>query len=241
MIRLILVELRRAVDTRGPLWAFAAAAVSGVLLSFVVARDATTFAEFVAGLSLALPLLMGLLAVMAFTAEWSTRAALTTFAVTPRRQRILGARYAAILLLAAATLVAIHLLAAIGFAVTRPGSVGSVFDVAVLAQFWQMLATTVAATLTAIAVASLVLRTALALLIAVFGPFLLTIGLAFTPGLVDWMNPYGFASWLAEPQLSWTVTSETTVGLGPAVTSFAVWTALPLALGWVRQLRAEPR
>jgi hypothetical protein len=69
----------------------------------------------------------------------------------------------------------------------------------------------------------------------------LTIGLAFTPALLNWLNPYAFASWLAAPGLDWTIASETRVGVGPAMTSFAVWTALPLALGWFRQLRAEPR
>lgn len=241
MIRLVLVEMRRALDTRGPRWAFAVAAVSGVVLPFLIGWETKTFVAFVAGLSVALPLLMGLLAVMAFTAEWTTRAALTTFSITPRRQRVLGARYVAVLILGVCTLVVIHLLAAVVFAVTRPTSAASVFDIAVLRQFWEMLATTIAATLTATAVAGLVLRTAPALVIAVLGPLFLTIGLAFTPALLNWLNPYAFASWLAAPGLDWTIASETRVGVGPAMTSFAVWTALPLALGWFRQLRAEPR
>lgn len=242
MIRLVLVEVRRAVDTRAPRWAFTIAALLGVFLGFLSPDGGgKTFEESVAGVSIALPILMALLAVMAFTADWSTRAALTTFALTPRRQRILTARYLAVLLLAVATLIAIHVLAAVAFVIARPGEASSILDTAVLDQLWQMLATTIAASLTAMAVAGLVLRTALALLITVFGPILLTIGLAFTPRVLNWLNPYGFASWLADPTSAWTVASDTAVGLGPASASFLVWTVAPLALGWFLQLRAEPR
>lgn len=242
MIRLVLVEARRAVDTRASRWAFVIAATFGVLLGYLSPDGvAKTFKESVAGVSLALPILMALLAVMAFTSDWGTRAVLTTFALTPRRQRVLAARYVAVVLLAIATLIAIHVLAAVVFIIARPGETSSVLDGAVLAQFWQMLATTIAASLTAMAVAGLVLRTSLALLITVFGPMVLTIGLAFTPRILDWLNPYGFASWFADPTWAWTVPSDTAVGLGPALSSFLLWTATPLVLGLYRQLRAEPR
>lgn len=242
MIRLILVELRRAVDTRAPRWAFGAAVFIGVLLGFIApGGPADTFDVFVAGLSVALPLLMALLAVMAFTADWSTRAALTTFALTPRRQRLLAARYIGILVLCLGTLAAIHVLAAVAYLVARPSSAGSIIGTAVFVQFWQMLAVTVAASLTAMAVAGLVLRTSLALLIAVLGPLVITVGLAFTPRVLDWLNPYGFASWLASPTTAWSAVSDTEVGLGPALTSFVLWTAAPLVAGWFRQIRADPR
>lgn len=242
MIRLVLVEVRRAVNTRAPRWAFATAIALGMLVGFVSPGGiAETFEACVGAVALVLPVLMALLAVMAFTADWTTRAALTTFALTPSRPRVLAARYVAILFLAVVTLAVIHVLAAATFVMIRPAQVESVFDDAVVRQFWQMLATTVAASLTAMAVAGLVLRTALALLVTVLGPLLVTFGLALAPSVLTWLNPYGFASWLAEPTPAWVVTSETHTGLGPAVTSFVVWTAVPLVIGWYRQIRAEPR
>lgn len=242
MIRSVLVEVRRAVDTRAPRWAFGIAVAVGILLGFVVPGDAPrTFTESLAGLSLPLPVLMAILAVMAFTSDWSTRAALMTFALTPQRWRVLVARHLAVLILALATLLVIFVLAAVLFAVASPEEAGAVVDAEAFRTLASMSATTVAASLTAMAVAGLVLRTALALLITVLGPLIVILGLAFSPELIDWLNPYGFAAWLSAPTAAWAVHSDTAVGLGPAASSFLVWTAGPLVLGWCRQLRTEPR
>jgi len=243
LLRLITVEVRRALDTRAPRWAFVITIGVGISLSLVVPGGASgSFESFVAAVSLGLPLLVGMLAVMVFTTDWDTRAALVTFVLTPRRSRVIVARYFAVLALTVGTLLTIHVIAALLFIAVHNEAVNTIFTIGVAAQMASMLGTTVASALTATAVASLVLRTAPALVIAVFAPFVLTIALAFTPELLVWINPYGFAGWLASPTLRWmTGSSDSTVGVGPALASFLLWTAAPLVLGWVRQLRTEPR
>ncbi|SDQ09705.1 hypothetical protein SAMN02800687_0288 [Curtobacterium sp. UNCCL20] len=242
LTRQTITELRRAVDTRGPQWAFGIAIAGGLVLSLVVPGGTSgTFDHFVSGVSIGLPFLAGLLAVMAFTADWTTRAALTTFVLTTSRPRVLVARYLAVLCLTVGSLIAIHLIGALVFVMLRPDSASSVFTAETVRQFGAMAATTVASALTAMAVGGLVLRTAPAIVVAVFAPLLLTIGLAFAPTVLEWANPYGFAGWLASPNWNWTVPQEESVGLGPALTSFTIWTAVPVVLGWFRQMRAEPR
>lgn len=239
--RQTIVELRRALDTRAPRWAFAATLLGGLGVGLLVPGGARgTFAVFMSGVALGLPILIGLLAVMTFTADWSTRAALTTFLITPSRQRVLAARYLSVLLLAVGSVTVLHVVGAGIYAVVG-GDLGSVIAPAARQQFWSITGTTVATAATATAVAGLVLRTALALVLAVFLPFALTLALAAVPAVLEWANPYGFAGWIADPMWQWSVGGGDRVGIGPALTSFVLWTAIPLALGWFRQLRAEPQ
>lgn len=242
IVRQVGVELRAALDTRAPRWAFASFVVGSVAFCLLVPSSLRgPYKDFVASVSLGLPLLVGALAVVIFTADWTTRAALVTFVLTPDRRRVILARYLGVIVLTISSLVVIHVLAAAVFVLVRPGAIRSLFSPDVAVQFWAMTATTVASALTAMAVGGLVLRTVPAILVAVFAPFLVTLGLAAVPVLLEWLNPYAFASWLAVPTTRWTVASSEHVGLGPAIASFALWTAVPLVLGWLRQMRAEPR
>jgi hypothetical protein len=239
-VRLIAVELRRAVDTPAPRWAIGASILVGIALTCLQPNGPSdTFADFMSVASIALPLLAGLLAVMAFTSDWATRAALITFALSPRRSHVLAARYCAVIIITVGLVIALHVVGAATYAALRPDAAGSIIDASVGRQLGSMVGLVVSVTLTSIAVAGLVLRTALALVVAVFVPFSLTIGFAFLPAGADWLGPYSFSSWLADPTIGWWVADR--VGVGPAVTSFLLWTAAPCVLGWIRQLRTEPR
>jgi len=238
--RVVAVELRRATDTRAPRWAIGVSVAVGLVVTCTQpGGPPTTFVEFMSVATIALPVLVGLLAVMAFTADWATRAALITFTLSPRRGPVLAARYAAVLIITVSLVVVLHLLGAVLYLALRPEAAGTIASVAVVGQLGSMTGLAVAATLTSIAVAGLVLRTSVALLVVVLGPFALTVGFGFLPTLADWLGPYSFASWLAEPTID--LWSPDRVGVGPAATSFCLWTALPCVLGWIRQLRAEPR
>lgn len=238
--RLVAVELRRAVDTRAPRWAIGVSVVVGLVITSTQAGGPPgSFADFMSVASIALPLLAGLLAVMAFTADWATRAALVTFALTPRRSHVLAARYLAVVTITVGMVMALHALGAVVYVALRPDAAGTVVDSAVIRQLGSMVGLVVAVTLTSIAVAGLVLRTSLALVLAVFVPFSLTIGFAFLPAGADWLGPYSFSSWIAAP--TGELWSADRVGVGPAMTSFLLWTAAPCLLGWIRQVRAEPR
>lgn len=238
--RLVLVELRRATDTPGPRWAIGTCVAAGLALAlFQPGGTPKSFATFVSGATLALPLLVALLSVMAFTADWTTRAALVTFAITPRRSMVLAARSIAVLLISVGLVVALHVVAAITYVLVRPSSAATVVDPATASQFGSMVGLTIAVTLTTVSVAGLVLRTSLALVVAVLAPFFITIGLVFVPEVSLWFGPYSFANWLAAP--TWHLQVKDGIGIGPAFVSFVVWTVVPFALSWLRQVRAEPR
>lgn len=239
-VRLVVVEVRRATDTPGPRWAIASCVLAGFALALLQPGGVPrTFADFVNGATIALPLLVALLSVMAFTADWTTRAALVTFAVNPRRHEVIIARTLATMLLTVGSVLALHVLAALAYVIAQPSSTSTVFEPQVATQLWSMTAITLAITLTTVSVAGLVLRTSLALVIAVLAPLAVTIGLAFLPGVIDWLGPYSFSNWLADPTVRLRLPDG--VGLAPATTSFLLWTAAPLVGSWLRQMRAEPR
>jgi hypothetical protein len=95
--RLFAIELRKTIDTRAGLWllvssALAAIAVAAVTLAAGDHHHEPTlglfFARTVGVGSIALPVL----GVLAITSEWSQRTALTTFALVPRRERVIAAK-----------------------------------------------------------------------------------------------------------------------------------------------------
>jgi len=106
-VRLVQVELRKAVDTRAGFWllavtALVSCAIVVLRLSFGDRSDKT------------LNILFGILLV---TSEWSQRGALTTFTLVPHRNRVIGAKLAATVVLALAATVAAMVAAVVGFAV----------------------------------------------------------------------------------------------------------------------------
>ncbi|MCF2528009.1 ABC transporter permease [Yinghuangia soli] len=102
---LTLVELRKMTDTRSGRWLMAVivAAMFGMVCLVVFAGekgDRTTPELFLAsqtGMSLLLPVV----AILSVTAEWSQRSGLTTFALVPRRSRVIQAKLQAGLILSA--------------------------------------------------------------------------------------------------------------------------------------------
>lgn len=100
---LVAVELRKAVDTRAGRWLLIAAALvalgAGAIGAFLVDganRSYVVISQVVFMLSL---LLLPVVAILLVTSEWSQRSALTTFALVPRRGRVLLAKIGATLFL----------------------------------------------------------------------------------------------------------------------------------------------
>jgi ABC-2 type transport system permease protein len=120
--RLVAVETRKAFDTRAGRW-FSVAILGLVLVATVVGVLAFPEGEqdYVAMMSMAggilgyfLPVLMILLV----TSEWTQRTGLATFTLEPRRPRVVRAKIAAGLSVAAAALVLSAGIAAIGVALS---------------------------------------------------------------------------------------------------------------------------
>jgi ABC-2 type transport system permease protein len=108
--RLVRVELRKTYDTRAGFWlltlvALLVLAVESIALLATAANDeAISLDEFVAVAALITSLMLPILGILLVTSEWSQRTGMVTFALEPRRQRVLLAKLATGALLTLATL-----------------------------------------------------------------------------------------------------------------------------------------
>ncbi|MGN6635377.1 MAG: ABC transporter permease [Oryzihumus sp.] len=104
--RLVIVELRKAGDTRAGRWLIGAAIVAAVagatiLLSVEAAKNLhPSYGDFIAAAAFASMVLLPVVGVLTITSEWSQRTAVVTFALEPSRTRVVGAKLASLLVLA---------------------------------------------------------------------------------------------------------------------------------------------
>jgi ABC-2 type transport system permease protein len=116
--RLFAVELRKLVNTRAGTWLVAGMLM--VLCLMTVAMVTTGGAEHLSFqnmwgmLNLPMSFLLPILAILLITSEWSQRTALVTFALEPRRKRVLAAKMATSVALTLAVLLVTAALAAVG-------------------------------------------------------------------------------------------------------------------------------
>jgi ABC-type transport system involved in multi-copper enzyme maturation permease subunit len=104
---LLRVELRKATDTRSGRWLLAMiVGLSIVALGWSLAHadDGVSFAAYGGGMVGVVAFLAPVIGLLAMTAEWTQRTALTTFTFAPRRGRVLAAKFIAAMVLAMATL-----------------------------------------------------------------------------------------------------------------------------------------
>ncbi|GGM21647.1 hypothetical protein GCM10011608_02850 [Micromonospora sonchi] len=236
--RLTLVEARKLVDTRAGRWllitiGLITAAV--VTLQLVYVPDAEqTFVNFFLSSLFPVGLLLPVLGILSITSEWSQRTASTTFALVPRRERVIAAKLAALVVAALASLLASLALAAVGTLVA--GATGG-------AGTWRIEGMLI--------LHAAVFQVANVLLGAGFGLLLLHTPLAIVTYLVlpiAWSIVGGLvrplhrtAEWLdtgrtMEPLFGTEMTAGQWGRLG---VSLLVWLAVPLLAGLVRTMRRE--
>jgi ABC-2 type transport system permease protein len=94
--RLVRVEWTKATDTRAARSLLALVALSTVAMILVPVVAPTTFDQtqtsYLAVASIALVILLPIVAMLMFTAEWSQRSVMTTFTQEPRRIRVVSAK-----------------------------------------------------------------------------------------------------------------------------------------------------
>jgi hypothetical protein len=104
--RLARIELRKAVDTRAGRWLLlfiGLVAVTGAAITAVTDPVSNhNLSHVLSDTSQLVAILLPVLGILLVTSEWSQHTALTTFTLVPRRSRIIGAKVAAGVLLAAA-------------------------------------------------------------------------------------------------------------------------------------------
>lgn len=245
MTRLVKVELRKAVDTLASFWLVAAIAiliilVEGALLLIVLLQDGTSTAgDYAFFASYITAVVLPVLAIMLVTSEWTQRTAMVTFALEPRRGRVLLAKYlVGILLTLAAVVVAVvvGLFCALVCEVVQPDL--TTFDLGgrFLGGF---LITQVLAMSLGFALACLLLNTPAAIVVfvvyrvipvSVFGILAATFeSFADVRPWIDFEYAQGPLYDLSVSGAEW----------GHLLTAGTLWLGLPLVLGVLRILRAE--
>ncbi|MGC4867425.1 ABC transporter permease [Micromonospora sp. DT53] len=239
LLRLSTVELRKLVDTRAGRWllitiGLATAAI--VTLQLIYAEDADqTFLNFFVPSLLPVSVLLPVLGILSITSEWSQRTALTTYALVPRRERVVAAKLIAVMLTALASVLTSLVVAAAGTLVaSATGGAGT----------WQLDGSLV--------LNAAILQVTSVLMGAAFGLLLLNPPLAIV-GYLLLPTLWGVLGEMVKPlrgPSEWLDTSKTMEPLfssdavtggqwGRMAVSLLVWMVLPLAAGLYRTLRRE--
>jgi ABC-2 family transporter protein len=232
---LVRAELRKTVDVRAARWMLFASALlvagaEAVPLVFPhnVTQDRASYLTWAAlGLSRLLPLVL----LMAMTAEWSQRTAMTTFTLEPRRGRVVAAKVLAGLTISVvAGLFALLAGTVAVLAASHAGRVvASGWNWSQLAGFALFIVLTSAV---GMAIGAALHNTAAAIVsyFVLAGLF----SLLMIPALEkagDWLN--------TGTTFGWVLTGDWSGHVAQIAVSAALWIALPLAVGTVRTVRRE--
>ena len=232
---LVRAELRKTVDVRAARWMLFASALlvagaEAVPLVFPhnVTQDRASYLTWAAlGLSRLLPLVL----LMAMTAEWSQRTAMTTFTLEPRRGRVLAAKVLAGLTIS--VVAGLFALLAGTVAVLAAGHSGRVvadgWNWSQLGGFALLIVLTSAV---GMAIGAALHNTAAAIVsyFVLAGLF----SLLMIPALQkagDWIN--------TGTTFGWTLTGDWSGHVAQIAVCAALWIALPLAVGTIRTVRRE--
>ena len=236
LLHLTAVELRKSTDTRAGRWLLVAVgvlALAGLAYRLWNAGEAPTAYQSYAGTALdASGDLLPVIAVLAMTSEWTQRTALTTYALVPRRGRVLTAKLAAVLLVGTAAVAVVAALAALAALVGAQVAGDSVsWDGAARVLGGQLLSTLLLVLLGA-GLGALVQQTPAALITYFVAPVLVVAaGAALLGDRVEWFSVLTATARVGALDLSGAV--------APTLTALALWIALPLALGAARTLRRD--
>ena len=235
LARLSQVELRKMADTRAGFWllltiVLMAAAIVTITLIAGNADD-KDYTSLFQGAVWVVSILLPVLGILAVTSEWSQRTGLTTFALVPERERVIGAKVIAAIALGLGAVVACLLTAALGNLIVG-GSwdlSGSLLGNAALFE--------VAGMLGGVAFGLVFMNSALAIVMY----FVIPIGwsilgetIAALDKPADWLD-------LGRPMATLADTTASMSGTDWAqlATASGVWVVLVFAIGLVRLRRTE--
>jgi hypothetical protein len=230
--RLTLVELRKMLDTRAGfwlqlvVWLLTPAAVA--LFAIFGETSGQNYEEF---LSLAIApaeVPLPIVGILLVSSEWSQRTAMVTFTLVPRRERVLGAKLAAGLLLGLVAFVI-----CIGVAALGNLACGGTWELSG-AVFGQMIVSVAAGMAGGVAFGALFLASAPAIVCSFLLPTAFTAVGSLAPfrAMAPWLDPTRALGPLTDHTLSATEWAH-------AGTALALWMLLPLAVGLLRITRSD--
>ena len=239
--RLMRVELRKAVDTRSGRWLLVGIAALSTLIMVATwlteERARLTADVLLSAVSVPQSLLLPLVGILCVTSEFSQRTTLTTFALEPRRGRVLAAKVGAVLSLGA-ILAALALAVAVAGAALAawvhgtpgvwdlgPGKTAGILGVQAVLLLWGL------------AFGLVFLNSPAAIVTYLVLPVAWTILLQLVQGLRQ-VQPWLDLNTATNPLVAGSMTATDWAHLG---TAMAVWIALPTAIGWWRVQARELR
>ncbi|MBB6626792.1 ABC transporter permease [Nocardioides sp. KIGAM211] len=243
--RLVGVELRKSYDTRAGLWLLLTIGgltllVEGVVLAVTTVQDEPmSFGDFIGAAAFMTSIVLPVLGIMVVTSEWGQRTAMVTFALEPRRPRVILAKLVTGLVLTLATAVfaiVVGLVCILLYAALQGESPTWDFGWNYLVGF---LVTQSFAMIGGFALATLLLNTPAAIVVFFVYKWVLPGLFALGTALISWFGD--LAPWLDFQAAQGPVYDLTVDGSewSHLVVSGLIWLVLPLALGVRRVLRAE--
>jgi ABC-type transport system involved in multi-copper enzyme maturation permease subunit len=244
--RLFRVELRKSADTRAGRWLIGITAglclVAEVIFLIVMIThedQEASFGDFVAVSAFVSSVLLPVLGIMLVTSEWSQRTAMTTFALEPRRMRVVMAKMLAGVTL---TLFVIAFALVVGFLCNlllgglRTQGADWTFG---WSGFLGFLVTQTFAMLGGFALASLLLNTPAAIVVFFAYKWVLPVLLFWGAALMDWfdrLRPWIDFQSAQGPLYEMPLSGDE---WGHLLVSGFIWLVVPLAIGLWRIRRAE--
>lgn len=245
LLRLVQVELRKSVNTLASFWLVAAIAIliviveGGLMLVVLIEDGQSSAGDYAIFSSYITAVVLPVLAIMLVTSEWTQRTAMVTFALEPRRGRVLLAKYLTGIVLtvvAVITAIVVGLVCAAICQLLQPDL--TTFDLGgrFLGGF---LITQVLAMSLGFAVACLLLNTPAAIVVFVAYraiPVSLFGVLALNFETFDRIRPWIDFEFAQGPLYDLSVSGSE---WGHLITAGGLWLGVPLVLGVLRILRAE--
>jgi ABC-2 type transport system permease protein len=132
--RLVKVELRKMFNTRSGFWMLISIGVLSVIATgavIIFAPDsAVTYENFANAIGFPMTVILPMIAILAVTSEWSQRSGLTTFTLVPSRERVIGAKAIATVLVGLGSMAVALAVGAVGnLAGSALAGVDTVWDV----------------------------------------------------------------------------------------------------------------
>ncbi len=242
--RLVKVELRKLVDTRASFWlSLSIAAIAAVIAVIVLIVGSShpedvTFDNLFNLMTAPMAFLLPVMAILLVTSEWSQRNALTTFTMEPRRERIVAAKFIAVMIAAVAAVVVALVLGAVANLVggLMFGDQAGSWDITGISLFAGILGMLIGV-LMGFAFAALFLNTPAAIVAYFVVPTVLQIIGGVIPwvreNLLDWIDVNTAQMPLLEGD--WPTGSQ----WAHIVVACVVWIVIPLVFGVNRIMRSE--
>lgn len=243
--RLVGVELRKMADTRAGVWLLiSTAALTALVMLIQVWVGAAqglglTFRSFLIGMNTPMGVLLPVLGVMSVTSEWGQRTAMVTLTLTPHRARVVGAKLASTLVIAAGAVViglALAVVANLIYGAVSGDAIVWGVSAALVGKLFLLHAMGMAS---GFAFGTLFLNTAAAIVIYFVYSFVLPGLFEIGAALMGWfkdLRPWIDFAQAQAPLVEAHVTGSQWAHLA---VSGLIWLVLPFALGLWRVMRAE--